>query len=103
MKIPQFVQPHTVEIEPYEGEGTYGIVYGTPFNSTGYYVDKKEYIRDDDGDEVVSSSQYYTSEDLDIKTKSKLTFNGNTKEVLGINKNYNAMTGQHSNTVVMLK
>ena len=103
MKLPQFVQPHVVTIEPYEGEGAYGPIYGDTYTIKGYYVEKEEYSRNDDGDEVLSSSQLYTSENITLQKKSKLTFESNTKEVLTTNRNFNAMTGQHSNSVVMLK
>lgn len=103
LKLPKSVQPHTFTAQPYEGSGAYGPIFGTEFEFQGYYASEKEYIRNDEGDELISSSQIYTSEDLDLPQKSLVNFEGNDEEVMTVNKYYNAMTGKHSNTKVMLK
>lgn len=103
MKLPKSVQPHTVTVKPFLGDGAYGPQYGDTFESTGYFVEKEELTRDDDGNEVVSSSQYHTSDDLDLKQQSELTFNSKTETVVTTNRYYNAFTSQLSNVEVMLK
>jgi hypothetical protein len=103
MKLPKSVQPHTVTIKPYLGDGAYGPQYDDEFESTGYFVQKESLTRDDEGNEVVSSSQYHTSDDIELKQQSELTFNGKTETVVTTNKYYNAFTGKLSNVEVMLK
>lgn len=103
MKLPKFVQPHTVEIKPKEDDGAYGPIYGDVFESTGYFVEKEKLVRDDEGNEVISSSQYYTSDDIDLKQDSEITFNGRTEKVMKTQRYYDALTGKLSNVQVMLQ
>jgi len=102
MKLPDIVQPHTVTIEEYEGEGAYGPQYSDSYEVNGYYQEENKYIRNDEGDEVTSSSQFFTSADIKPPQKSKLTFDGNENEVMTTSVKRNAITGKISHVQVML-
>lgn len=103
MKLPKSAQPHTATIKPYLGSSAYDPQYGDEFKSTGYYVQKNRLTKDDEGNEVLSGSQYYTSDDINLKQQSEITFKNNTETVIKTNRYSNALTGKLSNVEVMLE
>ena len=102
MKLPKAAQPHTVEVKDYEGDGAYGPTYSDPYEVQGYFQQEREVVKDQEGNEIVSDSQFYTSEDVEIPKESIITFNGIENEVVSTAPKYNALTGQKSYTEVVM-
>ena len=102
MKLPKAAQPHTVTIKDYEGDGAYGPTYSDPYEVQGYFQQEREVVKDQEGNEVVSDAQFFTSEDIEPPTESIATFNGVEHEVISISPKYNALTGQKSHTEVVM-
>ncbi|PSK95771.1 hypothetical protein CLV30_12823 [Haloactinopolyspora alba] len=51
---------HRVTVEPYEGEGAYGPIYGAPVADVACYVEnRRQLVRDRTGAEVVSDTTIY--------------------------------------------
>lgn len=51
---------HRVAVEPYEGEGSYGPVFGPRVDDVACYVEnRRQLVRDSDGAEVVSDTTVY--------------------------------------------
>lgn len=103
MKLPKFVQPHTVDVQEYNGDTTYGPDYSDSYEVEGYFQNTRKYIRDDEGDEVVSESQFYTSEDIDLPKKSIVTFDGIDHEVITTSRKTNALIGKLTHVEVALE
>ncbi|MFB8241998.1 hypothetical protein ACFC58_36235 [Kitasatospora purpeofusca] len=57
--IPGWLLRHRVSIEPYEGDGAYGPVYGTPGTVRAFVDAKVREVRSPTGEQVVSSSTAY--------------------------------------------
>lgn len=79
-------EPHTVQIEPYEGSGAYGDVYGDPADVTPCFVDQKRRLvrvqtTDAAGHEQVSSTTVYAPPTT-APPGSRVTWNGRTSKVL---------------------
>ncbi|MFD7994547.1 hypothetical protein [Streptomyces mexicanus] len=62
--LPGWLLRHTVTIEPYEGSGTYGPVYGEPAAAAALVAETVKHIRDATGEIVVSTAQVYAGPDL---------------------------------------
>jgi hypothetical protein len=103
MKLPKFVQPHTATITEYEGDGTYGPIWGNSYEIDCYFVHKKKITFDEEGNEITSPSQIYTSTDIKPKKQSEVKVNGETLEIIAVNRYDNAMTGKLSNVEIMLR
>jgi len=105
MKLPKSVQPHTATITEYEGEGAYGPIWGNSYEVDCYFVHKEKIAFDNEGNEVTSPSQIYTSADVNPKKQSEVEFEWREKplEVIAVNRYDNAMTGQLSNVEIMLR
>lgn len=103
MKLPKFMQPDTAIIKKYKGEGVNGPQYEDGITITGYYEQKREIVKDDDGNEIISSSKFYTSEDIAIPTQSILIFNSIEDEVIKIDRHRSSLTGQLNHIEVLLK
>jgi hypothetical protein len=103
MKLPKFVQPHTATITEYEGEGAYGPVWGDSYEIECYFVHKEKIAFDEEGNEITSPSQIYTSTDIKPKKQSEVKVNGETLEIIAVNRYDNAMTGKLSNVEIMLR
>ena len=102
MKLPKAAQPHTVSIKEYEGDGAYGPIYSDPYEVQGYFQQERKVVKDQDGNEVVSDAQFFTSEDIEPPTESIATFNGIEHEVIEYSPKVNALTGQNSHTEVVM-
>lgn len=75
---------HEVTVEPYEGTGAYGPVYGAPVTVSGFLEAKTRLVRDPGGDEVVSGSTFYCRRgEVSAPPKSRATLpNGRTTLVI---------------------
>ena len=110
MKLPKAAQTHTVKAKKYKGDGAYGPTYSEPFEIQGYFQQERKLIKDDEGDEIVSDSQFYTSENIDLPQKSLLYFpleneeleENEKHEVVSTSPKHNALTGQKSHTEVVM-
>ena len=101
--LPKFLQPDTVTIEDYEGDSAYGPQYGDPYDVEGTIERTRKRVQNEDGDEVISEVQFYTSEDIDPPMQSKLTFDGDEYEVINASPKRNKMNGQLSHVEVVLR
>ena len=102
-KLPAYMQQNEVTVEVYEGDGAYGPIYSDPVTISCYYQQKNEKVLDDEGDEIISSSQFFTSSGLDMKKGSKVTFEGNTNKVMTTSEKRNALTGKVHHQQVWLR
>ncbi|NUQ88958.1 MAG: hypothetical protein HOQ43_10900 [Glycomyces artemisiae] len=74
MAVPAPFRQHSVVIEPRTGDGPYGPVYGPEVTVTGCWVeDKRQYVRDASGAEVLSESSVYTDPGVDCPPGSRVT------------------------------
>lgn len=54
---------HAVSVETYQGTGAQGDLYAAPATVPGWLEDKRRLVRDKDGQEVVSPSQFMCDND----------------------------------------
>lgn len=80
--IPAFLLRHTAVIEPYEGSGGLGDVYGDPVTVRGFADDKRRLVRDATGEQVVSETTFYCRLDTVAPPGSRVTVNGRTVHVI---------------------
>ncbi|WHM36311.1 hypothetical protein [Streptomyces sp. BPTC-684] len=74
MNVPRWLLPHRVTIEPYQGEGAYGPVYGPPVADVPALVaETVRTVRDREGREVTSTAQIIAEPGLDCPPESRLT------------------------------
>lgn len=74
MPVPAPYRQHTVDIEPKTGDGTYGPTYGPSVTVEGCWVeDKRQYVRDQAGAEVLSESSVYADPGVDCPPGSRVT------------------------------
>jgi hypothetical protein len=52
---------HTVSVETFLGAGAYGDTFATPTDDVGYLEGSVKLVRDQTGQQVVSSSTWYTA------------------------------------------
>jgi hypothetical protein len=57
--IPEFLLQHTVTIEPFQGSGANGPVYGAPVEVPCFRDDKRRLVRAPNGSQVVSEATVY--------------------------------------------
>jgi hypothetical protein len=78
---------HTAIVETLTGAGAYGDRFAAPATDTGYLEGSTKLVRDVTGQQVVSSSTWYT--DIANAPKytpdSKVTAGGRTARVVGVN------------------
>jgi hypothetical protein len=71
---------HTITVEPYQGTGAHGPVYGAAVTAKGFLEQKTQLVRDPGGDEVVSSSTFYCRRGaVTAPSKSRVTLPSGTK------------------------
>jgi hypothetical protein len=58
-EIPTRYLVHQVTVEPYTGTGSYGDVYDTPRTRACLVDEKRQLVRNTDGDEVISEATLY--------------------------------------------
>ena len=103
MKLFKFLQPHKADYKEYKGSGIEGPVYEDTVEIKGYYQQEREIVKDDDGNEIISNSRFYTSADEDFPPQSILDINNRDNEVITASKYYNALNGKLSHVEVALK
>lgn len=74
--IPAELKVHTATVEPFEGSGAYGEIYGAPASVSCYYEGRRQLVRNGDGDEVVSEGVLFAELDANIPTGSRVTVLG---------------------------
>lgn len=77
-------KPHTATVEPYLGSGAGGDTYGAGLEVPCYYEGRRQIVRGDNGDEVVSEAVMFTDLRDDITPDSKVTVLGRTTWVITI-------------------
>ncbi|MFD1940535.1 hypothetical protein ACFSKW_54680 [Nonomuraea mangrovi] len=80
--IPAFLLRHTVEIEPFEGEGPFGPEFGTAVTERAFVDEKRRLVRDAEGAEVVSETTVYMRLAATCPAGSRVTVNGRTSYVI---------------------
>lgn len=73
MLIPGFLLRHQITVEPYEGDGPYGPVYGAPVVVRCFLDQATRLVRNPGGEEVTSSSTAYCPLDTAAPAKSRAT------------------------------
>lgn len=84
MSIPPQLLVHTASVEPYEGSGAYGDAFGAPFDLPCYFEQKRQLVRDANGDETVSEGTLYADLGTDVPAGSRVTVNGYTSTVITV-------------------
>lgn len=79
--------PHTVSVEPYEGSGAFGDVFGAAVDITPCFVDETRKLvrvqtQDAAGTERVSSTTVFAPPDTTAPPGSRATWRGRTTRVL---------------------
>lgn len=74
MRVPTWLLPHRITIERYEGDGTYGPIYGRPVTDVRALVAETiRTVRDRTGREVTSTAQIIAAPGLDCPAESRIT------------------------------
>ena len=103
MKMPKFLQNKQATLKKYEGDTPQGPSYEDPVTIKGYYEQEREIVKDDDGNEVISESQFYTSEDIEIPPQSILEIGERENEVITVSRYEIPITGKFNHQEVALK
>lgn len=85
MSLPDVWKMHTVTAEPLDGTGTgaFGDVFAAPVPLEGFLEYKRRTVRDENGDEVVSESTFYTDPGPILPPRSRVTLpDGNVTRVI---------------------
>jgi hypothetical protein len=94
---------HTAVVETLLGAGAYGDQFAAPTTDTGFMEGSTKLVRNPAGEQVVSSSQWYT--DLANAPKytpdSRVTNGGRTARVVGVN-THETPTGTEDHVEVYL-
>lgn len=85
MRLPGVIQREQVTVEPYEGSGAYGDVYGTPQPLRCRRDDTRRLVRDVDGHEVVSEATLWCAPDVQVGPEDRVTMpDGRITRVLSV-------------------
>jgi len=104
VKLPRFLQPDTVSVKEYQGDSAYGPSYKDPYELEGLLEKTRKFVRNDEGDQVVSESQFYTSEDREPPPQSKLIEEDGTEHIIiKASPQKNALTGKINHTEIVLE
>lgn len=83
--IPTAALLHTVTVEPYQGQGGRGAVYGAAVAVRGYLEAKSDLVRTADGTETVASTTFYCDRGPVIPPESRVTLpDGSRTRVLAL-------------------
>ncbi|MEC3977902.1 hypothetical protein [Amycolatopsis sp. H20-H5] len=80
--LPALFLRHTATIEPFEGAGPAGPLFGTPVLVRCFADDQRRMIRGDNGTEVVSNTTLYCPLMTVAPPESRVTVNGRAVSVL---------------------
>ena len=82
--IPAHLLVHTASVEPYEGSGAYGDVYGTAYNLPCYFEAERKIVRNSDGDEAVAEATVYADLGAEVNPGSRVAVNGYSSTVITV-------------------
>lgn len=82
--IPGYLRTHTITVEPYQGGGAYGPIFGAAVTVECRVEDKVQLVRSSVGEEVVSSTTVYCDVDVVTPAGSRVTVKGRTTTVLAV-------------------
>lgn len=82
--IPSHLLVHTASVEPYQGSGAYGDVFGAAYSLPCYFEAQRRIVRDTEGDEAVSEATVYADLGAEIKPGSRVSVNGYTSTVITV-------------------
>jgi hypothetical protein len=102
-QIPGFMMRHKIFVEPFIGTNAAGEVYGLKAEIKCHFIEKRQMVRNAQGEEVTSNSSYITTPDHRPKENSRvLTPTGGTAKVVAVE--YNSWPGMDvpANTAVYL-
>lgn len=102
MRVPPWMLKHTVEVEPFVGEGAYGPVYGSPFTARALVTLKTGRILDRNGTEVVYDAVALFGPDTEVTIQSRVVWEGRKFTVIGLKKPV-GMTGKPHHIEVVLR
>lgn len=72
-RIPGWLLVHGVTIEPYQGAGAYGDVYGPPTDVRCFLDQQTRLTRDTGGNTVTSTSTVFTTPEVECPAGSRIT------------------------------
>jgi len=75
---------HVASVEPYLGGGAHGPVFGAAVSLDCYVEDKRQLVRSDTGEEVVSNTTIHCPVDTTIPPGSRVTVFGRATTVLTV-------------------
>jgi hypothetical protein len=84
MGLPARFRTHTITVEPYEGSGAYGPVFGAAVQVSCRVEDKVQLVRSNIGEEVVSSTTVYCDVGVTIPAGSRVTVKGRVTSVISV-------------------
>ena len=84
MSIPAALLVHTATVKPYAGSGAYGDVYGDVFDLPCYFEQKRQLVRDSDGDETVSEATVYADLGAEVPPGSLVSVDGYESTVMTV-------------------
>ncbi|SEU46609.1 hypothetical protein [Nonomuraea wenchangensis] len=82
MLIPEWVFTHTATIEPYEGDGAYGPIFGSQVTERCLVDDERRLVRNAEGSEVVSDTTIFFPPGTHCPEGSRVTVNDRTTTVI---------------------
>lgn len=82
MRLPARLLPHEVTVKPKLGEGSYGPVYGTPFDVRCRVEGGRKLVRSSTGSEVVAERTIYAPGSTLVPLGSKVTVDGMERTVI---------------------
>ncbi|WP_078962655.1 hypothetical protein [Streptomyces sp. TP-A0875] len=88
--IPQWLMPHRITVEPYEGDGAYGPTYGPGAEVAALVVEARKRVHDREGRAAVATAQIITAPGLSCPPESRVTLpSGRVTRALAVT-NYTA-------------
>ncbi|OAR21906.1 hypothetical protein A8W25_28120 [Streptomyces sp. ERV7] len=85
-RVPAWLLRHRITIQPYQGDGAYGPVYGPPIAGVPALVaETVRTVRNPQGREVISTAQIIAAPDLHCPAESRITLpDGRTTRVISV-------------------
>jgi hypothetical protein len=80
--IPEWVFTHEAVIEPFEGDGAYGPIFGDPVTERCLVDDERRLVRNAEGSETVSDTTIFFPFGTRCPEGSRVTVNGRTTTVI---------------------
>ena len=86
--LPLWLQPHKVTVKPFLGSGPYGDVYGDPVEVRCFRDERRQIVRNANGDEVVSEVSIFTNlkHGETFKLDSRVEWDGRTDHVISVSR-----------------